>query len=294
MQVTAIRALRDRWRRCSLISVGPVAQFRPIASMPSGSSAVSAAPISRAEEHGAGGLDGDLDHDRAATRPPRPARAWQPTTAALACRRSCEVSMRNASAPPVDQPAGLLGVGVPQRGDTGHGPGRAAWCPAPWSRARTGVGSSVDQCVGRLTGDARTGLRELVDALGDVVLPEVGQVRAEGVGLDGVDAHLEVGVVDRPDDVGPGDVEDLVAPLVPLEVVERGVSCLEHGAHGAVGHEHTVTENAAEEVGAAAHYCLPSRLLRGFPASLRQTAPTQVVGAFRRLGSAGRPTRRHG
>ena len=35
-----------RWRRCSLISAGPVAQLRPIRSMPSGSSAVSAAPIS--------------------------------------------------------------------------------------------------------------------------------------------------------------------------------------------------------------------------------------------------------
>ena len=35
-----------RCRRCSLISVGPVAQLRPIASTPSGSIAVSAAPIS--------------------------------------------------------------------------------------------------------------------------------------------------------------------------------------------------------------------------------------------------------
>ena len=43
---TGMRAWRDRWRRCSLISAGPVAQFRPIMSMPSGSTAVSAAPIS--------------------------------------------------------------------------------------------------------------------------------------------------------------------------------------------------------------------------------------------------------
>ncbi len=46
MQEIPTRACRARWRRCSLISAGPVAQFRPIMSMPSGSSAVSAAPIS--------------------------------------------------------------------------------------------------------------------------------------------------------------------------------------------------------------------------------------------------------
>ena len=37
---------RDRYRRCSLISAGPVAQFSPMTSTPSGSIAVSAAPIS--------------------------------------------------------------------------------------------------------------------------------------------------------------------------------------------------------------------------------------------------------
>ena len=46
MTVIGMRLWRERARRCSLISAGPVAQFRPIPSMPSGSSAVSAAVIS--------------------------------------------------------------------------------------------------------------------------------------------------------------------------------------------------------------------------------------------------------
>ncbi len=46
MQDSPTRACRERWRRCSLISAGPVAQFNPMKSMPSGSSAVSAAAIS--------------------------------------------------------------------------------------------------------------------------------------------------------------------------------------------------------------------------------------------------------
>ena len=45
-QEIGIRACAARYRRCSLISPGPVAQFSPIMSMPSGSRAVSAAAIS--------------------------------------------------------------------------------------------------------------------------------------------------------------------------------------------------------------------------------------------------------
>ena len=50
-----------------------------------------------------------------------------------------------------------------------------------------------------------------------------------------VDPDREVGVVHRTHDVGAGDVEDLVAALVALEVVELQVVGLQHRAHGAVG-----------------------------------------------------------
>jgi hypothetical protein len=63
-------------------------------------------------------------------------------------------------------------------------------------------------------------LGELGDPVGDVVLAQRGQVGAEGVGLDGVRARLEVGGVDGLDHVGAGHVEDLVAALEPGEVVE--------------------------------------------------------------------------
>jgi hypothetical protein len=48
--------------------------------------------------------------------------------------------------------------------------------------------------------------------------------------------------VDAADDVGPGDVEDLVAALEPVEVVQREVRGLKHGAHRPVGHENTFRE----------------------------------------------------
>ena len=41
-----MRECCERWRRCSLISYGPVAQLMPMTSTPSGSMAASAAPIS--------------------------------------------------------------------------------------------------------------------------------------------------------------------------------------------------------------------------------------------------------
>ncbi len=41
-----VRAWRERWRRCSVISRGPVAQLSPITSGRMGSRAVRAAPIS--------------------------------------------------------------------------------------------------------------------------------------------------------------------------------------------------------------------------------------------------------
>ena len=41
-----MRLCWERWRRCSLISAGPVAQLMPMTSSCSGSMAASAAPIS--------------------------------------------------------------------------------------------------------------------------------------------------------------------------------------------------------------------------------------------------------
>jgi hypothetical protein len=138
-----------------------------------------------------------------------------------------------------------LGVGdVAQGGELGagaHGPDRPA---RPLGR---GVG------VGDLAGDARPRLRELLDPFGDVVLAQVAEVGAEGVGLDTVDAGVEVGLVHGAHDVGTGDVEDLVAALVPLEVVQGGVLRLKHRPHRPVGHDDAFCECLAERSWGWAH-----------------------------------------
>ena len=60
---------------------------------------------------------------------------------------------------------------------------------------------------------------------------------------------VEVRGVHRADDVGAGGVEDLVAALELLEVLQGGVLGLEHRAHRAVGDHHTGGEGLAQGVG---------------------------------------------
>ena len=99
MHITGVCENLERCRRCSLISVGPVAQLRPIMSTPSGSSAVSAAPISLPMSIVP--VVSTVTSTKIGRRMPVSTIAClQPLTAALVCRMSCEVSMSSASQPP--------------------------------------------------------------------------------------------------------------------------------------------------------------------------------------------------
>jgi hypothetical protein len=53
---------------------------------------------------------------------------------------------------------------------------------------------------------------KFVGTVGDAVLDEWDGEGAEGVGLDDIGSGFEVPGVEGCDDIGPGDVEDLVAP----------------------------------------------------------------------------------
>ena len=147
-----------------------------------------------------------------------------------------------------DQALGVLLVGVAQRGVRDVAEGRQLGAGAHRAEHPALAAVAGGELVGDLAGDPGAGLGQLEDALGDVVLAQRREVRAEGVGLDAVDADREVRLVDRADDVGAGDVEDLVAALEVLEVLERRVLRLEHRAHRAVGDHHAGGERLAEGV----------------------------------------------
>lgn len=141
------------------------------------------------------------------------------------------------------------------------------------------------ELVGHLAGDARPGLGEFMDAPGNVVLAQGRGVGAEGVRLDTVHADREVLLVHGAHDVRAGHVEDLVAPFEVLEVLKGGILRLEHGAHGAVGHDHSGGERLAKGFGSVpavggkgrqrGHGCAPwDATAVGFTASGRgRTSP---------------------
>ncbi|SKZ06038.1 Uncharacterised protein [Mycobacteroides abscessus subsp. abscessus] len=106
--------------------------------------------------------------------------------------------------------------------------------------------------VGDATGDGGALEREFADAVGDVVVAEIREVAAERVGLDSVGARLEVGAVDICENVGAGVVEDFVATLEVVEIVERQIRGLQHGAHRPIADQYStrhVREERRVEVG---------------------------------------------
>ncbi len=187
----------------------------------------------RAEQHRAGGLDGDLRHDRhpAALGGHRPAYAQDGRLGLQQVLAGLDDDRVRAAR---DETAAAFGVGVAEAGEglvterrqLRAGPDRAEHEPWPVRRR---------DLVGHLAGQYRRLLGELADPFRDAVLGEVRQVRAERVGLDRVRARREVGAVNVPDHVGPGVVEDFVAAFEAREVVEHEIGGLQHGAHRAVG-----------------------------------------------------------
>ena len=94
----------ERYRRCSLISAGPVAQLRPMTSGRRASRVVRAAPISVPISMRP--VVSMVTWTCSGTWRPASAMARrQPMMAALAWRRSWTVSMMNRSTPPSSSPA---------------------------------------------------------------------------------------------------------------------------------------------------------------------------------------------
>jgi hypothetical protein len=146
---------------------------------------------------------------------------------------------------PAEQPLDLSLVGIAQRSEAdvtqrrqlGTGPHAAQHETRPISRLMG---------IGGVPGDPGTGGGELEDPVGDPVLPQRGQVGSERVGFDRVHARREVRVVDRPNHIGPGEVQDLVAAFQTIEVGQRQVIALQHGAHRPVRDHHTVGQHGSK------------------------------------------------
>ena len=175
-------------------------------------------PDLRAEEHRAGRLDRHVDEDRKVG-----SRAGERPLGADDGRLGLQQvlgGLDEDGVDPADGHAGdLLVIGVAESGVGDVAERRQLGARADRADHPAGPLGRRPRVRG-LPGDPGARLGQLEDPVADVVLAEVGEVGAEGVGLDAVDADLEIGVVNGADDVGPGDVQDLVAALVALEVLE--------------------------------------------------------------------------
>ena len=199
-----------------------------------------------AQQHGAGGFHRDVGDDRDVAaelghRPPRSQHRGLQLQQILAGLDEDRVGAA------VEHAERGLGVGVAddrvlgvaQRRQLGARAHRTQHVPLAVGRAHL---------VGDPPGDRGAPLRQVPDPVGDVVVTEVRQVAAERVGLDSVGAGLEVVAVDRLDHIGPGVVEDFVAALEVVEVVERQIGGLQLRAHGAVAH-HDPLRQGVEQIG---------------------------------------------
>ncbi|GAA0988146.1 hypothetical protein GCM10009551_042520 [Nocardiopsis tropica] len=90
------------------------------------------------------------------------------------------------------------------------------------------------------------------------------------------------------DDVGTGEVEDVVASLVALELVEVEIVSLEHGAHSSVRHE-DASGQCFTEGEASSHVQQLYVRAPGRPSSvpvMRGTGSTRGAGRVGRPGTA--------
>ncbi|MGY3683781.1 hypothetical protein ACVWXU_007404 [Streptomyces sp. TE33382] len=201
-----------------------------------------------AEQHGAGGLDGDGADQRKTAAGGRQG-APGADDGGLGLEQVLGGLHQEGVGAAGDHAFGVLLVGVTELVVRGVAQGGQLGARPHGTQHPALLSGGRGELVGDLAGDTGAGFGEFVHPLGDVVLAEGREIRAEGVRLDAVHSDREVLLVHRPDDVGAGDVQNLVAAFEVLEVLKGGVLRLEHGAHGAVGHHHSGGERLTKGVG---------------------------------------------
>ncbi len=186
----------------------------------------------RPQEHGPGGLHRDLHHER---EPPtrRGHGVAAPDDGCLGLEKILTGLDQEDIGAAVHQPPRLLGAHGHQivKADLSQG----------W-QTRSGADGSHDEAgmVRRgesrrhLVGQASRRVIDLVRLLRQAVLTQDEPAGSEGVGLDGVAAHLQEAGVDLSDDLRARQDQELVAALLPFKIVRGEVAILNGGPHGTI------------------------------------------------------------
>ena len=163
---------------------------------------------------------------------------------------SCWVSMMRASTPALHQPLGLLEEDPLQRvrrdvaeGRVGGGGEHAGRADGAGHEARVVRGGEP---LGGAAGQDGGAEVDLVGAVAEAVLVELEARGAEGVGLHHVAAGGEVAAVDGLHEIGAGQGQQVVGPLLAAEVGDRELLPLDLRAHGPVEDEDPPGDGLAE------------------------------------------------
>ena len=197
-----------------------------------------------AQEHRSGGFNGDRDEDRQVDTlgSARSLRTDHGGLGLLQVLAGLDLDRVDATADHrLD--LGLVAIADGRRFDVAERGQLGAWADAAQHESWS---VWCAEFVGHPAGDPGPGLAEFGDLLTDAVLPQRRQVRPERVGLDAVGAGCQIGAVNLGDHVRSRPVQDLIAALVPLEVIQIEVETLEHGPHRPIRNEDAVEQLIAD------------------------------------------------
>ncbi len=108
--------------------------------------------------------------------------------------------------------------------------------------------------IDRFARDAHRGSIDIADPLAKAVLAQDDAGCAEGIGDDHVRPRLEIGAVDRRDDVGPRQVQDFADAGVPSEIFGHKARSLHHRSHRTVEDRRAGKNVFSKTAHSAQHY----------------------------------------
>ena len=114
-------------------------------------------------------------------------------------------------------------------------------------------GAGDERAVGRLAGQAHAGQVDGLQLFGEAERAQTLPGGAEGVGFQDLGAGFDVLLMDLANHVGRGEVQLVEA------AVDEDAARVEHGTHGAIGHDHAAGQLVTKFLGAGTDGCSHER-----------------------------------
>ena len=100
---------------------------------------------------------------------------------------------------------------------------------------------------------------QFVNTIFNSIFSQIGPVGAKCICLNRIHADCEVCIMNRTDQVRPGDIENFVATFVVLEIFKCGIGCLKHRSHGSIGDDSSARQGSTQETFGHSRWSLIAR-----------------------------------